>query len=523
MSTTETVRRTAPTGVEPSAEVQVSRAAAVLALARFEARELLLQIPVLVFLALYVGYTGWKMFSGREGMDDFPVLHEVDRSTQSAPLLLAIAVFVCVNRAVLRSRRQSTDQHFDILPMEHWRRTAAHALSVLPFGAITALVVGFQYTWAALKPGAVGHGSPAELLVGPLLILLAGVLGVLLARVIPVGFVAPPFVIGAFVLATLVSGLTQGTHWVRWLGPVVEDQGADPFPSVLLGRPAAWHALYLTGLVVLLFCVALLVSGGRTRLITSVTVLALAATAVGVAGQSPDEPASLIAARTKASVSPQKEQTCVRHGRSTYCAFPEWTGRTADWAEAVDRIQSRAGGSAGGERLTVRQWIDARYGLQDDAAITPSTTPGTVTVGTRWGGNRLPEFAVGVASVLVVGDEATAGRVCDARAVTIMWLALSTQPDPMKSLRDVRLDDSIEGSAIALTPTDSVSMSAQQTTVVRELLQKPHYSVAAKVKAHWTELTSAKTSTTRVAELLGVPAGGKGTVADSGSGSCEEE
>ncbi|MFJ6832885.1 ABC transporter permease [Streptomyces sp. NPDC091209] len=521
-ATTSTITQAAPTGVEPPARGRESRAAAVLALARFEARELLLQIPVLVFLTLYVGYAGWTLFSGREGMDDFPVLQDVDRSTQSAPLLLAIAMFVCVNRAVLRSRRHTTDRHFDVLPMEPWRRTVAHALSVLPVAAITALVVGFQFAWAALKPGAVGHGSPAELAVGPLAIFLAGVLGVLLARVIPVGFVAPPFVIGAFALSILVSAFVQGKHWVRWLAPVVSDEGADPFPSDLLGRPAAWHALYLTGLAVLLLCLAALISGGRTRLVKSVAAVALAATAVGVAGQSPDESDSLIAARTKASATPEKVQTCVRHGRSTYCAYPEWAGRTADWAEAVDRIQSRAGGSAGGERLTVLQRIDARYGLQSDAAIDPSTTPGTVTVGTRWGGNRLPEFAVGVASVLVAGNEDTAGKMCDARVVTTMWLALSTQPDPIKSLRDVRLDDSIKGSAVALAPTSPVSMSAQQTTVVRELLQKPHYSVAAKVKAHWTELTSAKTSTTRVAELLGVPAGGTGTAADSGRGSCEE-
>ncbi|MEU0435889.1 ABC transporter permease [Streptomyces sp. NPDC006290] len=521
-ATTGTITQAAPTGVEPPARGTESRVAAVLALARFEARELLLQIPVLLFLALYVGYAGWRLFIGGDGMDDFPVLQDADRATQPTPMLLAVAVFICVNRAVLRSRRHSTDQHFDILPMEHWRRTVAHALSVLPLGAITAFVVGFQYTWAALKPGAVGHGSPAELVVGPLMVLLAGVLGVLLARVIPVGFVAPPFVIGAFVLTTLVSAATQGKHWVAWLGPVVVEEGADPFPSELLGRPAAWHALYLTGLAVLLLCVATLISGGRTRLVKSVAAVALAATAVGVAGQSPDEPASLLAARTKASVTPQKVQTCVKHGRSTYCAFPEWAGRTADWADAVDRIQSRAGGSAGGERLTVRQRIDARYGLQSDAAISPSTTLGTVTVGTRWGGNRLPEFAVGVASVLVAGDEDAAGKMCDARVVTTMWLALSTQPDPVKSLRNVRLDDSIKGSAIALAPTNPISMSAQQTTVVRELLQRPHYSVAAKVKAHWTELTSAKTPTARVAELLGVPAGGEGTHADSGSGSCEE-
>ncbi|MET9410465.1 ABC transporter permease [Streptomyces sp. NPDC002935] len=521
-ATTDTITQAAPTGVEPPAQGRESRAAAVLALARFEARELLLQIPILVFLALYVGYTGWRLFSGREGMDDFPVLQDVDRSTQSAPILLGIALFVGINRAVLRTRRQSTDRHFDVLPMEPWRRTVAHALSVLPFVAITALVVGFQFTWSALKPGAVGHGSPAELAVGPLVILLAGVLGVLLARLIPVGFVAPPFVIGAYTLTILVSASTQGTHWVRWLGPVVSEEGADPIPSDLLGRPAAWHALYLTGLAVLVLCLAVLRSGGPTRLVASVAVVALAATAVGVAGQSPDEPASLNAARTKVSVTPEKVQTCVRHGRSTYCAYPEWTGRTTDWAEAVDRIQSRAGGSARGERLTVRQLIDARYGLQSDAAIPASTTPGAVTVGTRWGGNRLPEFAVGVASVLVAGDQASAGEMCDARVVTTMWLALSTQPDPMKALRDVRLDDSIQGSAIALTPTEPVSMSAQQTTVVRELLQKPHYGVAAKVKAHWTELTSAKTSTARVAELLGVPTGGKGTEADSGSGSCGE-
>ncbi|MGW6488273.1 ABC transporter permease [Streptomyces sp. NPDC055056] len=517
---THTLPPTAATDGERATPSPRSSGAAVVALARFEARELLLQIPVLLFLAVYVAYTAWTLFSGREGMDAFPVLQDVDRSTQAAPLLLAIALFVGVNRAVLRSRRQSTDRHFDVLVMEPWRRTLAHALSVLPFVAITALVVGFEFTWAALKPGAVGHGSPAELAVGPLVILLAGVLGVLLARLIPVGFVAPPFVIGAYAVTILVSASTQGAHWVTWLGPVVSDAGADPFPSDLLGRPAAWHALYLIGLTALLLCLAVLLSGGRTRLLAAVAVVAAAATGIGVAGQSPGDSAALTAARVKASVTPQKVQVCIEHGRSTYCAFPEWAGRTADWADIVDRIQSRAGGSAGGERLTVHQRIDARYGLQSDALVTPSGTPGTVTVGTRWGGNRTPEFAVGVASVLVVGDEKSAGEACDARMVTTMWLALSAQPDPMQSLRDVRLDDSTNGSAYVLAPTGSLYMTAQQTTVVRELLAKPHYSVAAKVKAHWTELTSPKTPTTRVAELLGVPVGGKGTPADSGSGSC---
>ncbi|MFD4620623.1 ABC transporter permease [Streptomyces sp. NPDC058475] len=519
---TGTVVRATPTGVEPPAPTrptEQSRTAAVLALARFEARQLLLHIPVCVFLVVYVGYTGWKVFNGREGMDDYPVLQDVDRSTQTGPVLLAIALLVCVNRTVLRSRKRGTDQHFDVLVMEPWRRTVAHALSVVPFAAITALVVLFPFTWAALKPGAVGHGSPAELAVGPLVVLLSGVCGVLLARLIPSGFAAPLAVVGAYVLTALASTATNGAHWTHWLFPVVSEDGADPFPSDLLGRPAAWHALYLTGLVVFLAGVAVLVGGGRTRAVGAVTALALAATAAGVAGQSPGDSAALAAARAKASAGPEKVRSCVAHGRSTYCAYPEWTGLTDDWASVVSRVQSLAGGAAGGERLTVRQRVDARYGLIDDAALEPSTTPGTVTVTTRWGGNRIPEFAVGVASVLVTGDEKSGGEVCDARMVTIMWLALGAESDPMTAFRNVRLDDSTEGSAFVLAATNSLSMTARQTAIVRELLHKPRYSVTAKVKAHWTELTSPKTSTARVAQLLGVPAGHERA---SGGDSCGE-
>jgi hypothetical protein len=501
------VEEAAPTGVEPpTQDPHPNRTRAVIALARFEARELLMQIPVLVFLLLYIVYIGRRMFFGGEGMDDYPVLQDVDRSTQTAPLLLALVLFVSVNRAVLRSRRHGTDRHFDVLVMEPWRRSLAHALSAVPYAVFTALVVGLEFTWAALKPGAVGHGSLAELLVGPLSILLAGVLGVLLARSIPFAFVVPPFLLGVYVLTALVSASTQGTHWVRWLAPVVTEEGAHPFPSDLLGRPAAWHVLYLVGLIVLLLCIALLINGGRTLRIKVVTALALAAMALGIAGQAPGDSAALTEARVKASVTPEKVQTCVAHERSTYCAYPEWAGQTADWAEVVQRVQSLAGGPAAAERLTVRQRVDAGYGLEGDAALDPSKAPGVVTVTTRWGGNRIPEFAVGVASVLVTGDERSSGEVCDARAVIIMWLALASESHPLTVLRHVRIDDSISGGGVALAPTNPVSMNAAQTEVIKELLQKPRYSVIPRVKAHWAELTSPRTTTAQVAQLLGVRA-----------------
>ncbi|MGW7265745.1 ABC transporter permease [Streptomyces sp. NPDC054842] len=501
-----TVLDPAPAGTAPAARPgRRTRVAAVLALARFESRELLLQIPVFGLFALYVAYTCWQLWGGGEPMDDFPVLQDADRATQDRPLLVAVAVLLGTNRATLRSRRRGTDQAFDVLVVEPWRRTAAHALSAVPVAALTALVVALDFTWTALKPGAAGHGSPAELAVGPLVVLLAGVLGVLMARLVPSAFAAPLLVVTGLVLATLVAAGMEDADWQRWLWPVVDEAGTEPFPSDLLGRPAAWHALYLAGLALTLACTAVLVSGGRTRLVAAVTVAALAATGAGVAGQSSGEPAGLAAAREKASTAPEKVQSCRTQGNDAYCAYPEWSGRTDEWAEVVGRVRSLAGGGAGGTRLTVRQRVDARHGLNGDAALQPSRTPGRVTVGTRWGGNRVPEFAVGVASVLVAGDEYALGEACDARKVTVMWLALGAGPDPMSAFRHVRLDDSVSGSGIVLTPTNPLSLTAQQTDVVRALLEKPRYAVTAKVKAHWAELTSPKTTTARAAELLDVP------------------
>ncbi|WP_329218693.1 ABC transporter permease [Streptomyces sp. NBC_01485] len=500
-----TIEEPAATLTEPPRESH--RTGAVLALARFEARELLLQAPVLLLFALYVGFVALRLMS-KDGMDDFPVLNTVDRRTQVTPLLFAIAMLICTNSAALRSRKHGTVQQLGVLPMEPWRRTLAHVLSVIPYAALTALVVAGEFIREALKPGAIGHGSFGELAVGPLSVLLAGITGILLARLVPSTFAPIVFVIAMYLLGIMASVLV-GTedNWVGWLSPILfgDSGGGDPVPADLLGRPAGWHALYVTGGCVLLACVALLVSGGRTRAVKTATALALAATAAGVVGQIPRDTAALEAARRTASETPQKVQSCTTHGGSTYCSFPEWNGVRSDWAEVVDRVQSLAGGTAADAGLTVRQRIDASGGVEVDGALTPSATPGRVTVGTRWGGNRVPEFAVGVAAVLVGGSEDVTTRdMCDARGVTVMWLVLGADPTPMATFQNVRLDDGTTGSGEVLAPTNGLSMTAAQTTVVRELLDRPRAEITARVKAHWTDLTSAKTTTAQAATLLGV-------------------
>ncbi|MFF9487183.1 ABC transporter permease [Streptomyces sp. NPDC014676] len=475
--------------------------AAVLTLARFETHRLLLRVPVLVAFAVYLGATVWKT---RTSWDGFPALQDADRATQGAPLLVGLAVLLCVNQAVLRSRRYDTDRHLDVLVVQPWRRTAAHLLSVAVVALLTGVCVAGQFIWEALKPGAVGHGSPGELLAGPLSVLVLGALGVLLGRLLAAPFAAPLLLVVLLFFSLLITD-AGGERWTRWLSLTVGEYTSNTLPSELLGRPAAWHALYLTGLALSAALLAVLVSGGaRLRTVRVGTAGAVVLTLVGAVAQSQGVSPETTEARTRYSVTPEKEQRCAERGAVTYCAFPAWGVRTDDWAEVLNSVRSLAGGTAQNRPLVVRQRVEARYGLDSDAAIAPATRPGEITVGTAWGGNRVPEFAVAVAGVLITGTEAGTGEMCDGRMVTVMWLALAGRPDPMSDLRRVRLDDSDTGSAGVLSQTNPLSMTAAQTEVVRELLRRPEDGTAAKVKARWAELTAPEVTTDRVAQLLGL-------------------
>ncbi|MDV9175543.1 ABC transporter permease [Streptomyces sp. W16] len=487
---------------------------AIFALARFESRKLLLRIPVLFMLAAYVAWIVWRTKGDWNG---YPALQDVDRATQTGPLLVGFAVLLCVNQSVLRSQRHDTERLFGVLVLEPWRRTAAHALSILPVTGLVALGVAAQFGRQAVKSTAVGHGSMGELLVGPLCVLLCGAIGLLMARLVPKPFAIPVAAVLLLVFSVLAP-VSIGGGATAWLTPIVGEGSTKTIPSDLIGRPAASHALYLTGLALALALLAVLISKGRTKTSTAVLAGSLAgAIALGVVGgigQAAGVSSETVAARTVATLNPQKVQSCVRHGRSTYCAFPEWVPRTATWAEVTDHVQSLAGGTAQIQKLLVQQRVEARYGMEADGAIDPSTAPNQVTVRTMWGGPRTPEFSAAVASVLVLGNEKAGGDVCDGRMVTIMWLALGWTSDPVTELRAVRLDDSVTGSASVLSPTNGMTMTAGQTSVVRELLAEGPSTVTPKVKAHWAELISPKVTTAKVAQLLGVKA-------PSGADKCE--
>ncbi|MEU3086451.1 ABC transporter permease [Streptomyces massasporeus] len=473
---------------------------AVLALALFESRRLLTRIPVLLAFTVYLGWTVWR--SGK-AWGDYPALQDADRATQGAPMLVGLAVLLSVNQAALRSRRHGTERHFAVLLLPHWCRTVAHALSAVAAALVTAVCVAGQFGSEALRPGAIGQGSVGELLVGPLTVLLFGLAGLLMAGLVRSPLMAPLLVVLFLFLFMFLSGPDYGS---RWLLPAVEEPTSNTLPSDLMGRPAAWHALYLAGLALFPGLLAVLVAGGRKPAVLAGIAGALAMTLVGGVAQSAGDSPELVKARERATVHPEQVQSCVRRDGSTYCAFPEWGPRAGDWAAVVDRVRSLAGGSAHGQDVVVRQRVEARYGLSGDAALEPLKRPHEVTVGTRWGGNRVPEFSAAVAGVLIAGDEEAATSICDGRIVPLMWLAVGWESAPLDALRRVRLDDSITGSAMVLQPTNGLYMTEAQTEVLRALLDLPRDEAATRVKDRWDDLTAPKITTARAAELLDLPA-----------------
>ncbi|MFI7277300.1 ABC transporter permease [Streptomyces sp. NPDC049879] len=489
-------RRPAPVPHTPSAPHRPY--GPVLALAAVEARRLLRHPLVLLALTGHVALLLRRALTG----SDYPVLQVTDRETQYGPTLIGLAVLLAANAAVARSRRHGTDAQFGVLVLPVWRRTAAHLLSVLPAALVVAALVAGEFAREALRPGAVGHASVAELATGPAVVALLGVTGVALGRAVRSPLAAPLAVVG--VLALLL-GLATASGGGRWLAPIAFDEGTGALPSELVGRPAGWHVLYLAGLATVLGAVVVRVGGGRTRLVTAVAAVASAATLAGCAGQvmGPDD--GLVAARERAAHDPADQQECVGRGPVTYCAFPEFLPWTDEWAGVVEQVFAESGTPLGDHPFTVRQRIAGEVGTGSSGGEEPAVSPGEVTVGTAWGGVRDLEFAAGVAREVVVRNGTTAGVYCDARAVVIAWLAVSAVPDG-----PARFESSQErqfgGGAVLQAPGAAVPLRDRETAVVRALFDLPADGVGERVRAHWAELTAPGASTDDAARLLGVPA-----------------
>ncbi|MDT0344965.1 ABC transporter permease [Streptomyces litchfieldiae] len=474
----------------------VGRRRAVLALARTEARRLLSHPLVVVAMTTYVALTVWRA----AGAVGHPVLQDVGRETQYGPLFVGLAGLVAANSAVLRARRHRTEAQFGVLVVTAWQRNTAHSLSTLPLALAVAVIVAGQFTREAMRPGAVGHASFAELVTGPLVVVLLGVLGVLLGRLVRSSFAGP---LAVLVLLTVQLSLSVTTSGWRWLAPIAIDESELPLPADLVGRPANWHALYLVGLALLAGAGASLLSGGRSGPVRGTALVALAGTLVGAVAQGAGPSEALVEARARATGDPAAAQVCVRRDVTTYCAFPDFTPWIDEWQAITEEVRAVSGAPAATRELTVRQRVDALDGLTGVHDLPPGP-PGEVTASTAWGGERRLEFAASVARGLVADDEADRGARCGGQGIVIMWLAIRATPDGEAEF--ARTQARVHGGgAVILAPVRSVTVPDREFAVLRALLDEPTEQVARRVEASWAELTAPATSTDRAAELLGVP------------------
>ncbi|MEV7232434.1 ABC transporter permease [Streptomyces sp. NPDC051020] len=490
------------------------------ALARTEAVRLLRHSAVLVAFALYAAQWAYSAYSGN---DRYPVLQDEDRFTQLPLLIPAAGTLLAANLAALRPHRHGTDAMLDLLVLPPWRRTCAQLLSLLPLTALSAVLVGARIGYAAVQEAAVGSPSGAELATGPLVVLLAGAIGVLAARFVR-SVAAGPLTLAGLGIVTVAGALPSRSDW-RWWGLVaVEDENRAPLPSSLMHRPAGWHLLYLAALLALVAAAALLRSGRRvttglavaTGLVPALAVLAGSVQLLGVADE-------VSRARAVAERAPSPQQVCGSRGPVDYCAFPEFADRSEQWAQVAEGILRWAPQVARERRYVVRQHIVPATSVSGLVSPLPleswaaddraAGTPGALPVGTDWGthsdvvGDRMLAFAGSLAHRAVVGESSPVpehGVVCRSRGVLTLWLAVRSTADT----RDAY--DSLSGRSwggITLNSFDAATglgFNRREQDVVDALLKRSVTETGARVKKFWAELTAPDTTTDRAAALLGV-------------------
>jgi hypothetical protein len=158
-----------------------------------------------------------------------------------APATLGPFVLLAANAAARRARRDGTEELLGAAPAPELSRTAAHLASVGWAAAVAVAVVlatAALFHWAAVDLPR--WPAPGELAQGPVAVACAGVLGVALARWVPV----PGAAAGAAV------GLVGWQMTMSWFSPVVSLVLVDRTGRVIgvSGGSPTWHVVWLLGL-----------------------------------------------------------------------------------------------------------------------------------------------------------------------------------------------------------------------------------------------------------------------------------
>lgn len=499
---------------------------AMLALARVEAVRLLRHPVLIVGSLLFLAPDVYRWLTG--GANRYPVLHEQDWRTQFLTMLvLGGAALVAANLAALRARRHGTAVLYDVLVLPDRWRVGAFLLAVAPAGLVAAGLIGVRIGVLAALPGAAGRPNPFELAVGPVVVVLLGAVGVLLARLVRLMIVAPLALL-VLLVVTFASMLdtVPGASRLRWLLPVAVEDPPMPLPADLVSRPAGRHLAYVVGLVILVAVAALATAGARRRrIVPAGTAVGLAAgLAVTVlAGSAQLLPVSdaVRIGRVTAVERPHELHTCRSVQQVTYCAFDGFTPWIDGWDAVVRGVLRRVPAADASRPLAVRQRLitvhsGGRVVSADEQAAEVAAwaradaaagTPNAVTVTTHWGTGPVEAGFAGLVAYEVVTRAGTpsGGSLCGARGVLVGWLAGQATPETAAGLREL---DAISWGAVPFgepVMPSTISVPDREMAVAFAVLARPADEVAEVVRRSWAELSAADTPAERAGELFGVP------------------
>ena len=246
---------------------------------------------------------------------------------------------VAVNLVTLRPQRTGTEELLAALPTPQPVRTTA-MLSAAVGPIVTATILAVAWVVVVSTRDEV-RGSPlwAEIAAGVLIVAGSVAVGVGVARWLP----NPGFgVLAVIVTMVIQARFLDVTTWpwdrnegdpLRFLGFLAQPTSvADDFFEV---RPAAWHVLYLVGLVVFMAGVALARDGVRRPVAVVLGVGVLVAAGAGWVQTRP-----VSATQEDAMVSyllePGDHQSCETSGTGRFCAYPNFTSDVAGWRDRVD-------------------------------------------------------------------------------------------------------------------------------------------------------------------------------------------
>lgn len=320
---------TAPkaTGISPSSR------AAITALVRFEGRKMLTH-PL-----LWVGALAAIVLSVLELRVEAPVLNRVSVMLAWTMLPLAAAVALIAGWAVYRAKGQTDAHPPHVLPIPMGQRVGAIVIALL-YPALLVLVLHAGLLAWIMTRDPVTEVVWAELLAGPLYLIMAGAMAAAMTRWLP--HPSTPLLTVLVLAVAMAVTYPSWQEWgssvgFSWLAPLPWPH--DNIPYEVNFRPIGLHLAYLGALIAVVAMVSILRrTPGSLITLTGVAVLAVV---LGLTQLGP-VPESWRQESISRLIGDGSEVSCEVRGGVQYCALPGYEGWIDRWEAAVDPVVQAA-------------------------------------------------------------------------------------------------------------------------------------------------------------------------------------